>query len=363
VEPRSRRDFLKAAGYAGAGVALTGCSSAPSGQYTSFDRNAEAVATASPTLLLHHPACERHHPGTGHPERPARLEAILTRLESDGLLELVESREPREASIEDVKLVHAGAYVEKVRQEVAELEQSVARLSTGDTVVSRESWRAALCAVGAAVEAVDAVCGGDVRNAFCAVRPPGHHARPVEGGMGFCVFNNVAIAARHAQKRKGIDRALIIDWDVHHGNGTQDTFYTDGSVMNFHSQQIGIYPGTGSAKERGEGAGKGTNLNFPMPPGSGDEVFERLYVMELAPVARTFKPDMIFVSAGYDSHRNDPLGGLDITAKGFAMMTKVVLDLADELCDGRVVMCLEGGYDLDALAESVSATVREMANV
>ena len=357
---RTRREFLGAVGRAGAAMLVAGCGAQP-GDDAARQRGAAETA-ARRTFLYHHPACDRHDPGIGHWERPARLERILARLETDGLFDRVVRKQPREASLETVGLVHATAYIEKAQTETRDMKRRLWRLSTGDTMVCPETWPASLCAVGAAIDAVDAICDGGARNAFCAIRPPGHHARPVEGGMGFCVFNNVAIAARHAQKRRGMDRVLIVDWDVHHGNGTQDTFYTDGSVMNFHTQQKGIYPGTGLASERGEGPGKGCIFNHPVAVGTGDAEFERIYVTKLVPAARKFRPDIIFVSAGYDAHRDDPLGDLDLTADGYARLTRIVLDLADELCGGRVVMCLEGGYNLEALAHSVAATVKEMAN-
>jgi acetoin utilization deacetylase AcuC-like enzyme len=210
--------------------------------------------------------------------------------------------------------------------------------------------------VGGVLNAVDAVMRGDVRNAFCAVRPPGHHATP-DRGMGFCIFNSVAIAARHLQKSHGLHRVLIVDWDYHHGNGTQDTFYKDGTVMLFDTHHFGAYPGTGSVEETGEGPGRGAIINVPMTPGAGDAEFVEAFRAKLVPAARAFKPDFILISAGFDSMRDDVLGMFDITPAGYEQMTKIVVELADELCHGRVVSVLEGGYRLDGLAESVAAHV------
>ena len=318
-------------------------------------------SSAARTAFLFHPAFLEHDAGPWHPERPERLIAINERLEADGLWDRLAHPKPEPAPLETIALVHDPAYIELARREI---ESGAPDLSTGDTAVCEASWRAALVAAGAATGAVDLVLS-DVKtrrakNAFCAVRPPGHHSRPVGGGMGFCVFNNIAIAARHARKAHGIDRVLIVDWDVHHGNGTQDAFWTDGSVCQFHTHQRGIYPGTGWENERGAGEAEGLIRNFPLLRGSGIETFERLYLEELAPAAKDFKPELILVSAGYDSHKDDPLGGLALEEEGYARLTEIVLGLADELCSGRVVMTLEGGYNLDALAASVSATVRKM---
>jgi acetoin utilization deacetylase AcuC-like enzyme len=309
------------------------------------------------TAFLYHEAFLEHDTGPGHPERPERLAAIVDRLRAEGLWEELLHLRPRRADRATLELVHSPGYVELAEREIVEGRRA---LSTGDTVVSEGTWEAALLAAGAAVTAVDTVCRGHARNAFCAVRPPGHHARPALGGMGFCVFNNLAIAAGHALRRRGIGRALIVDWDVHHGNGTQDAFWSDGAVMQFHTQQRGIYPGTGRPGERGEGAAEGLVLNFPLEPGTGSPEFERLYIEELVPAARRFRPGIVLVSAGYDSHRADPLGGLALDEAGYARLAGIVRGLADELCGGRLVACLEGGYDLDALARSVAATVRAM---
>ena len=230
-------------------------------------------------------------------------------------------------------------------------------LSTGDTLVSAGSLDAAEFAAGGVLEAVDAVMAGKVKNAFCAVRPPGHHATPTRG-MGFCIFNNVAIAARYVQRKYGVQRVLIVDQDYHHGNGTQDTFYQDGSVLYFSTHHYGAYPGTGAVSETGGGRGTGRILNVPLPPGADDVQLLQAFERQLVPAARAFKPDFILVSAGFDGMRNDVLGKFDVTPQGFGAVAGVVIGLAKELCQGRVVSVLEGGYRLDGLAESVAAHVR-----
>jgi acetoin utilization deacetylase AcuC-like enzyme len=308
-----------------------------------------------PTAFFYHPDFLKHDPGPHHPECSQRLTRIVERLHAVGLWEKLAHPEPKPASVETVALVHAPAYIKLARQEIQKGQTS---LSTGDTAVCKESWNAAMMAAGAVTDAVDLVMAGRAANAFCAVRPPGHHARPQRGGMGFCIFNNVAIGARHAQKSHKVDRLLIVDWDVHHGNGTQDTFYSDGGVMQFHTQQRGIYPGSGREDEQGEGPAKGLVMNYPLPRGTGNKEFKRLYQEKLVPAARRFKPQIILVSAGYDSHKDDPLGSLKLDEEGFAVLTQIVRSLAEELCQGRLVLVLEGGYNLDATAASVSATVR-----
>jgi acetoin utilization deacetylase AcuC-like enzyme len=316
-----------------------------------------AGALSRPTGLLYDDIYLRHLSGnTGHPERPERLIFIRDALEKAGLMQSLYPIHPRRVTEEELELVHKPSYVALARRELSNL-QGVRELSTGDTLVSPGSLEAAEFAAGGILNAVDAVMQGKVKNAFAAVRPPGHHATPTRG-MGFCIFNNVAIAARYVQKRYGLQRVLIVDWDYHHGNGTQETFYEDGSVFYFSTHHYGAYPGTGSATETGAGKGAGKILNVPLPPGASDAQILEAFQTKLVPAARNFKPDFIFISAGFDGMRNDLLGVFDITPAGFAAITRIVAGLAKELCQGRLVSVLEGGYRLDGLAESVVAHVQ-----
>ncbi len=316
---------------------------------------------ASPrqTGLVFDEVYRRHLVGdASHPERPERLTAVLGGLEKAGLLNALTRIPARPATDDELALAHDRSYVELVKRELANVE-GVKQLSTGDTDVTRESLAAARAAAGGVLNAADAVASGRMKNAFCAVRPPGHHATR-NRGMGFCIFNNVAIAARYLQKVHGIRRVLIVDFDYHHGNGTQDIFYDDDSVFYFSTHHYGAYPGTGSAAETGTGKGLGTTLNVPLPPGASDAQILAAFEQQLVPAARRFKPDFILVSAGFDGMRNDLLGQFDITPQGYAAITRVIVRLADELCQGRIVSVLEGGYRLDGLAESVAAHVKAL---
>ena len=316
-----------------------------------------APILAPPTGLVFDDIYLRHLAGyAGHPERPERLTAIWNGLQKAGLLNDMFRIAPRRVTDAELALVHERSYIQLVRRELSSV-RGVKELSTGDTLVSAGSLDAAEFAAGGVLEAVDAVMAGKVKNAFCAVRPPGHHATPTRG-MGFCIFNNVAIAARYVQRKYGVQRVLIVDQDYHHGNGTQDTFYQDGSVLYFSTHHYGAYPGTGAASETGGGRGTGRILNVPLPPGADDVQLLQAFERQLVPAARAFKPDFILVSAGFDGMRNDVLGKFDVTPQGFGAVAGVVISLAKELCQGRVVSVLEGGYRLDGLAESVAAHVR-----
>jgi acetoin utilization deacetylase AcuC-like enzyme len=296
----------------------------------------------------------KHDPGAGHPERPERLTAILTRLEKDGVLQHLVRLKPAAASPEWITTVHAPEYVERVRKSC---QAGAPYVDTADAPTSRDSYEVALNAVGGVQAAVDAVMDGTVRNAFCAVRPPGHHAL-IDKSMGFCLFNNVAIAAKYLQKKHKLGKVLIVDWDVHHGNGTQAAFYDDPTVFYFSTHQSPFYPGTGSAEERGAGKGLGYTRNVPLPAGSGDAEYKKAFLEELKPAAASFQPDFVLISAGFDSAKGDLLGRMNVTPEGYAELTRIVKGIAQRYCQGRVVSSLEGGYNLDSLAASVEAHVR-----
>ena len=305
------------------------------------------------TALVADPKCLRHDTGYGHPERPERFTAVHDALKSTGLLAKMEPIQPRVVTAEDLQLVHDPRYLEIAEHEIT---SKLPQLSTGDTAISPASWDAACVAAGSALAAVDAVMAGKAPNAFCLVRPPGHHAG-ADRGMGFCILNNVAIAARHAQKRHGLKRVAIVDWDVHHGNGTQDIFYKDGSVFFFSTHQWPWYPGTGPARETGEGEGKGTTMNVPLPAGSGRPEIFAAVEKQLIPAMDDFRPELVFISAGFDSRLGDPLGQFQLTDKDFTDLTKLVRGIADRHSGGRVVSLLEGGYSLSGLASAASAHV------
>ena len=293
------------------------------------------------------------HETGGHPERKERLMAIMDYLHEEAVLTQLALVEAREATLQEVALNHDPDYIEEIRRFCG---RGGGHLDP-DTVVCRDSYKAALWAVGGALAAVDAVLEGGLSSVFCAVRPPGHHALR-NRAMGFCIFNNVAVAARYARE-KGVERVLIVDWDAHHGNGTQVAFYDDPSVFYFSTHQWPLYPGTGRAEERGVGAGLGYTLNCPLPPGSGDEEFSRVYDQEFLPVALEYRPELILISAGYDAHELDPLTSLELTTQGYGRLAHRVARLAREV-RAPVVALLEGGYSLSALARSVAATIEAL---
>ena len=296
------------------------------------------------------------HRSEGHPERPERLTAIRQALVKAGLWDRLVHIPAKPATDEIVGLVHTPAYIRMVRQ-TAGTDKTL--WLDGDTYAVAGTSDAAFLAAGGVCAAVDAVMKGEVRSAFCAVRPPGHHSSAGKA-MGFCLFNNVAIAARYIQTTHKLQRVLIVDWDVHHGNGTQDTFYRAADVMYLSIHQSPLYPGTGAADEKGEGPAAGHILNFPLAPGAGDDEFLAALKEGLA-AAEKFKPDFILISSGFDAHKDDPIGGLKRTTEGFAEGTRLVKALADRSAGGRIVSVLEGGYNLDALGASVVAHIQALA--
>jgi acetoin utilization deacetylase AcuC-like enzyme len=308
-------------------------------------------ALRAPTGLVYSEAYLRHDTGPGHPESPDRLRAIIQRLETTGLLARLRRIDPSPAPIEAVTAIHTEAYVAEVRRACQE---AVPFLHSPDTPISSASYDTALLAAGGVLSAIDAVTDGVVRNAFCAIRPPGHHALR-DRAMGFCLFNNVAIGARYVQNRYGLKKVLIVDWDVHHGNGTQAAFYDDPSVLYFSMHRSPFYPGSGRATERGSGPGEGYTINVPLPAGSGDHDYVTALEAQLKPIALDFKPDFILISAGFDAHEQDPLGGMKVTASGYMKMTRIVTGIADDCCSGRLVSVLEGGYNLQAVAQCVES--------
>lgn len=296
--------------------------------------------------------------GFSHPESPERLRAIVGHLEAAGLMPQllpIPPLPPDEDRLAPwITNIHSYAYLKELRSK-APREGRVAL--DPDTSISRGSLRAAYLAVGGALAAADAVVEGRVQHAFCAVRPPGHHAEQ-NHAMGFCLFNNVAVAARYLQKQHGLERIAIVDWDVHHGNGTQRAFYEDPSVFFFSTHQFPYYPGTGRADERGAGRGEGYTLNVPLQAGKGDKEYLDIFNRVLRPALQNYRPEAIIISAGFDAHQDDPLAGMNLSTQGYAALTRVVKEIAGEHAQGRLLSCLEGGYNLEALAASVETHLR-----
>lgn len=303
-----------------------------------------------PTAIITSKQFSRHITPWGHPEALDRADVISKALKSSSQLLWIE---PRKALLEDLLLCHTEPYIKTVIKEVSSLSpNSVTMLSTGDVTICPDSFEVALLAVGALLSAVDTVMQKKAQNAFCAVRPPGHHATS-SCGMGFCLFNNVAIGARYLQKKYDIKRVLIIDWDVHHGNGTQEIFYNDPSVFYFSTHQEAIYPGTGFVEETGGPEAIGSTLNCPISSGKGSclAIFDA-FTNKLLPAMEQFQPEAIFISCGFDAHQDDPLGGLELNEKDFYELTKMVKRMSERWASGRLFSILEGGYNKQALAAS-----------
>ena len=308
------------------------------------------------TGLVYHPAYLDHDMGAGHPESPNRLRAILQQLERSGTAGRVRKIEPRKAEDEWITQIHSPSYVAALNTH----QPASGRVALdADTSMSPGSLPAAYLAAGGALAAVDAIMRGDVEHAFCAVRPPGHHAETARA-MGFCLFNNVAIAARYVQKKYGLNRVLIVDWDVHHGNGTQHSFEHDPSILFFSTHQYPHYPGTGRATERGTGAGEGFTINVPMEAGEGDDEYHAIFLNVLVPAAEAFKPEFVIISAGFDAHRDDPLASMGLTEAGYSDLTGLVAGIAKRHAQGRLLSALEGGYNLTALGASVDAHLKAL---
>lgn len=307
--------------------------------------------------LVRDPRFKDHHTPDTHPETPQRLVALDQVISRYSLASGVKELAPRAAQLEDIAAVHKSSYIEKLHEDAQKLEGGRLLQLDGDTFMGKESYATALLASGAGLVGLDSLHSGQTKSAFVAVRPPGHHAL-ADKPMGFCLFNNVAIAARYGQKQKGYKKVFIIDWDVHHGNGTQWAFYDDPSVFFTSFQQYPFWPyDSGWYLEDGTGEGKGYNMNIPLPQGTGDRGYLRAFDQLVKPVMREFAPDLIMISAGYDAHRDDPLGQQEITTSGYAMLTQRVRDLSYEL-GVPVLVFLEGGYNVKSLSESAVATMR-----
>ena len=310
------------------------------------------------TALVHHPIYQKHNTGPGHPETPRRYEAVMKSLRDDERLwNNLNEVTPDKASKGLIQAAHTQQHFKRVEHA---FEEGMDRLDA-DTVISMQSFDASLFAAGGAIAGVDAVMRGDAKNAFVAVRPPGHHAT-AENAMGFCLFNNVAVAAKYAQNNyKEIERVAIVDWDVHHGNGTQGIFYDDPTVYFFSMHQYPWYPGSGSRGETGFGRGLGVTMNVPVKAYTAAKEQKRMFESALEEISKNFKPDLIMISAGFDAHLTDPLGQLELEDPDYVSMTRTVKDWADEVCEGRIVSCLEGGYNLETLGETVRSHIAELA--
>jgi len=320
---------------------------------------------AAPTMLVMHPDCALHDTGWGHPEHQGRLPAIVKAIyrKTPAFLGVLAQREAEPAEVADLQLVHSPEHVERVRAAVAEAAGQGGQVALdSDTVVSAASWDAALAAVGCAVTGVRAVLAGEAETAFAVARPPGHHATR-DQAMGFCLFNNVAVAARWAQARRGVGRVLIVDWDVHHGNGTQDIFYADPSVYYLSLHQSPHYPGTGAAEERGMGAGLGTTRNVPLPEGTTAAAYRTAFEEALDAALGEFEPELVLVSAGFDCLAGDPLGGLMLEPADLHYLTRLLVERTLGTAGGRVVAVLEGGYAPARVGEGVVEVLRALAGL
>ncbi len=297
----------------------------------------------------------RHDAGFAHPESPERLAAIYRMLDNAEMAGKFHAIKPRQATREELERIHHPDYITLVAKTAGKSHFSL----DPDTSTMADSYDTALVAAGGVCRAIDEVISGNVTNAFALVRPPGHHAE-ADRAAGFCLFNNIAVGARYATGKHGLERVLIVDWDLHHGNGTQHSFYEDADILYFSTHQYPYYPGTGVLGETGKGKGLGYTINVPLRPGAGDGEYLSIFRKILKPVALQFKPDIVLVSAGFDIYNQDPLGAMEVTPRGFACLTRVLLDIADACCGGKLVMVLEGGYNVEGEAASVRTVLLEM---
>ncbi len=323
------------------------------------------IPSVQPVCIVTHPICSEHLTGTSHPECPKRLDAIVESLANAHLMTKDNTILAAQASKAQILTCHTATYYETVENEVKNASPTGnTTLSTGDTQICLQSLNAALYAAGSVVKAIDVVMAKTARTAFCLIRPPGHHAYTNAGG-GFCLFNNVAIGARYAQQVYGIKKVLIVDWDVHHGNGTQEIFYNDPSVFYFSTHNSCNYPGTGKAEETGDGDAQGTTLNCPIAPGrKSSEHVKHAFTNQLTAAMSLFRPELVLISAGFDAHYLDPLGGFNLEDQDFADLTQIVKEIAAKYAQGRIVSVLEGGYDVTngGLASAVKAHVAALAS-
>ncbi len=310
------------------------------------------IAMARSAVVID-PEYLKHDPGRGHPERAQRIKVLLDLAAELGAA--FARIEPRAATHEEIEMCHVREYIELVRS----TSETNGFALDGDTVTSRDSFGVGLLATGGFLRLLDAIAAGEADNGFALVRPPGHHALP-DRAMGFCLFNTAAIGAQYVRRRYGAERVLIMDWDVHHGNGTQELFYRDSSVLYMSTHQYPFYPGTGAAEEIGASEGEGFTVNVPLPAGCGDEEYLRVFRDVIVPIADKYRPEWVLVSAGFDPHRRDPLAGMNVSESGFAAIADMLVRLAESHAGGRIALLLEGGYDLKALKESVAAVLRSL---
>ena len=311
------------------------------------------------TGLITSPIYLKHFTGKSHPESSDRLKFITKRLNSSKIWKNIKEINSRPATFDELVTVHSESYLKEIEMKCKTGNFS---LEDRDTVICKDSYTVASHAAGGVIKAVEMIFEQKINNAFCAVRPPGHHAE-IDSAMGFCIFNNVAIAAKAAQRKFDVERIFILDWDVHHGNGIQHIFEYDPTVYYVSLHQYPFYPGTGGRDEKGKGDGLGTTKNFPLSAGSGDQVYLDILSYVIPDIVTSFNPDLIILSAGFDAHKHDPLGNMDVSTECFAKMTEIIVDLAIDTCKGKLLSILEGGYNLSSLAESVDAHLMKLMEI